>query len=158
MFLWYIYWLFDSRNTINTKIILNASHWPAIGQAGSIYTAGKSAQINPAPSARLSRFGSSPCFMYYIHSIFIMGYNMRRCFSLLNVCSSEVDNLLLRRNWSISNKTEPKILLSANNFIVRYYFLRIIVSSKFWRGVSGFYILLPGGSYLTHSISIWYQV
>ena len=37
---------------------------------------------------------------------------------------SEVDKLLLLRNWSISNKTE--------NW--RFYFLRIIVSSKFWRG------------------------
>ena len=55
----YIFWLFDSRNIINAWF-LNASHWPAIGQAGSIYTAGKTAQINPAPSARLSRFGSSP--------------------------------------------------------------------------------------------------
>ena len=62
--------------------------------------------------------------LHVLHSLyFYHGYNMGCC-SLMNVCSSEVDKLLLLRNWSISNKTE--------NW--RFYFLRIIVSSKFWRG------------------------
>ena len=39
------------------------------------------------------------------------------CYSLLNVCSSEIDKLLLWRNLSISNISEQKILLSANNCI-----------------------------------------
>ena len=144
MLLWYIYRLFDSKNIINTWF-LNASHWPPIGQAGSIYTAGKTAQINPAPSARLSRFGSSPScitFTLFLSWGIIWGvivfwtYALQR---LINCCYGVIDRLATYLNRRSS-------------------FLRIIVSSKFWRGVSGFYILLPGGSYLTHSISIWYQV
>ena len=167
MFLWYIYWLFDSKNIMNAWF-LNVSHWPLIGQACSIYSARKVAQINHSvfrhyafmiylpvvwlkkyhkylilkcESLTSNRSGwfnlhgrknrsdqSRPkckavkiriiTFMYYIHSIFIMGYNMG-CYSLLNVCSSEIDKLLLWRNWSISNISEQKILLSSNNCIMQ---------------------------------------
>ena len=55
---------------------------------------------------------------------------------------SEVDKLLLLRNWSISNKTE--------NW--RFYFLRIIVSSKFWRGFPAS-IYYPQGAHTLHTAS-----
>ena len=55
--------------------------------------------------------------LHVLHSLyFYHGYNLG-CYSLLNVCSSEVDKLLLRRNWSISNESEQEILFSANNCI-----------------------------------------
>ena len=70
-FLWCNYWLFDSRNIINTWF-LNASHWPAIGQRGFNLHGRKNRSDQSRPKCKAVKIRIIT-FMYYIHSIFIMG-------------------------------------------------------------------------------------
>ena len=112
MFLWYIYFLVVWLKKYYKCLILKCESLTSNRSSGFNLHGRKNRSDQSRPKCKAVKIRIIT-FMYYIHSIFIMGIT----WGAIVFWTYALQKLLLRRNWSISNKTEPKILLSANNFI-----------------------------------------